>query len=60
MSVAIDHVIVVCTGCRRERTVYFDKPLNGAQELVVWMKTKLTPCGCGATTCDVKAHIQGT
>ena len=56
--IEVDHVILVCNGCRGERTIYPDKPLRGAQELIEWMKTKTVACACGAKTCDVKAHIR--
>lgn len=55
--IVVDHLVLVCKQCRTERTVYPDVPLYGAAELVAYMKTKLTPCTCGATTCDVNAHI---
>ena len=58
--IEIDHIILVCKGCRGERTIYPDRPLYGADELIEWMKTKPTACGCGATHCDVKAHLKGS
>lgn len=51
------HIILVCNGCRTERTLWPDVPLYGADELIEWMKTKPTQCPCGAGTCDVKAHL---
>lgn len=56
--IIVDHVIVVCKGCRGERTYYPDANLTGAQALIAWIDTKLTPCACGAETCDVKAHLK--
>lgn len=56
--IVIDHIIIVCKGCRQERTVYPDAPLRGAEALANWMQTRLTPCTCGAATCDIKAHLQ--
>jgi hypothetical protein len=56
--VEFDHVVLVCNGCRSERTIYPDRPIRGAQELIEWMKTKPTKCSCGALTCDVKAHVK--
>jgi hypothetical protein len=55
-----DHVIIVCNGCRRERTHYFDEPLHGAEEIIAWTKTGLADfaCPCGSSTCDLKIHIQ--
>jgi hypothetical protein len=55
--IEIDYIIIVCKGCRGERTIY-DVPLHGAQELIEWLKTKPTRCGCGADTCDIKAHVK--
>jgi hypothetical protein len=57
--IEIDYLTLVCKGCGGERTFYPDRPLYGADELIEWMQTKATPCGCGATHCDVKAHIKG-
>lgn len=54
----IDHVIVKCKGCGREREHYPDRPLRGAEELIAWMKSQLFKCTCGATHCDIRAHIR--
>lgn len=56
--IEIDHIILVCKGCRGERTIYPDVPLRGAEQLIAWMKTKPTRCACGATHCNVKAHLK--
>lgn len=56
--IVVDHVILICKGCRQERTIYPDIPLVGAEQLIEWMKTKATRCACGATHCDVKAHLK--
>ncbi len=56
--IVVDHLILVCKGCRQERTIYPDVPLIGAQEVIEWIKTKPTRCLCGATHCDVKLHIK--
>lgn len=56
--VVVDHIIVVCKGCGGERTVYPDRPIRGAAELVDWIKTKPTACPCGALTCDLKCHLK--
>lgn len=56
----IDHIILICNGCKQERKFYPDRPIVGAEELVDWLKTKPTQCPnvmCTATTCDVKAHL---
>lgn len=54
--IEIDHVIIVCKGCKGERTVHPDRPLRGAAEVIEWIKTKPTACACGATHCDLKMH----
>jgi hypothetical protein len=54
-----DFIVLVCKGCAKERRIYPDRVLRGAAELIEWMKTKPTPCECGALTCDVKAHMKG-
>jgi len=56
--IEIDHIIVVCKGCKGERTFFPDRPLRGAKELIEWLDSKPTRCGCGATHCDVKAHLK--
>jgi len=56
----IDYLIIICNGCARERTIDFNPLLQGAEEFDRWMKTKLTPCGCGATHCDINAHLADT
>lgn len=56
--IEIDHLILVCLGCRGERIIYPDVPLRGAQELIAWIKTKPTRCPCGATHADIKAHVK--
>ena len=55
----IDHIIAICNGCRQQRTFWPDKHLLSAQEFIKWTKdpANLTPCVCGATTCDLKAHL---
>jgi hypothetical protein len=58
-TLEFDHIILVCKGCKGERTFYPDRPLRGASELIAWMNTKMVPCGCGATHGDVKAHMKG-
>jgi hypothetical protein len=55
--IVVDHLIVVCKGCRIERTIYPDVPLVGSDALISWM-SNIEPCSCGAKTCDVKAHLQ--
>jgi len=56
--IVVDHIIAVCKGCGTERTFYPDANLKGAQALIEWIQTKLTPCACGAPTCDIKAHVK--
>ena len=54
----VDLIILVCNGCQAERRYDLSAaPLRSAQELIAWMKSKPTPCGCGASTCDVKARM---
>lgn len=53
----IDHVILVCKGCGGERRIDLDKPLTTAEEVKRWIDTRPTPCGCGASHCDVKLHL---
>ena len=36
-SFVIDHVVVICNGCGAKQTVWFDKALVGAEELIHWM-----------------------
>lgn len=55
--VEIDHVIVLCNGCRGARKVVFEKPLRTTEGLDAWLKEGLDPCSCGAKTCDVMAHM---
>jgi hypothetical protein len=56
----IDHIIIVCKGCHRERTVYPDRTLIGAEAFIQWTKIDLGNhrCPCGATHCDIKAHLK--
>jgi hypothetical protein len=54
----VDKIILVCNGCQKERTFLINPHLYSVQELINWMKTKPTPCECGAPTCDVKAHMK--
>ena len=58
--IEVDYVIVICKGCKSERTVYPDRPLYGAEEVIAWIKTKPTGCMhmCGATHCDLKMHLR--
>lgn len=56
--VQIDHVILVCHACGRDRTVHFDPPLIGAVQFTTWMKTKLERCPrCDCGSCEVRAHL---
>lgn len=57
-GIEIDYLVLVCNGCRGERTIYPDVSLRGAKELIEWLRTKPTACACGAPTCDVKAHVK--
>jgi hypothetical protein len=56
-SIIVDHLILICLGCRAERTFWPDVPLVGAAACSEWLKTKPMRCTCGATHCDVKMHI---
>jgi hypothetical protein len=58
-ALEFDQIILVCKGCGGERSFYPDVALKGANELIEWMKTKAYACPCGATHCDVKAHMKG-
>jgi len=58
-SFVVDHIVLVCNGCKVERTFWLDAPITSAEQLIEWMKTKPPPCVCGAKTCDVKAHLKG-
>lgn len=56
----IDHIILICNGCKQERTFYPDAPIASVEEFDVWLKTQVTQCTnvlCTAKTCDVKAHL---
>lgn len=53
----VDHVIVVCKSCPRERTIWPDAPLVGAQKVHEFIQRGIAPCGCGGTLCDLKLHI---
>ena len=55
--IIVDRLILICLGCRAERTIWPDVPLVGAAACSEWLKTKPTRCACGATHCDVKMHI---
>jgi hypothetical protein len=55
--IQIDHVIVVCGGCRKERKLYPDKSIVGADALMEWANANVTRCRCGAPTYNLKAHI---
>jgi hypothetical protein len=57
MSVVIDKVIVVCKGCRSERTMELPEPLVGAQAVHEWIQQGIPPCTCGATHCDIKMRM---
>lgn len=50
-------IIAVCKGCHLERTFIPDEPLNSAEELIAWTERELTPCACGARTCDLKIPL---
>jgi hypothetical protein len=56
--IVVDHLILICLGCRQERTIWPDVPLVGAEACVEWLKTKHTKCPCGATHGDVKMHLK--
>lgn len=63
--IVVDFVVVVCRGCARESTVYPDRPLRGAQEIIDWIEGKdggglaAQGCSCGASHCDLKMHVVG-
>lgn len=54
----VDHVIIICKGCSRERTVWPDAPLVGAQQVRQFVDAGIPPCGCGARYCDLKLHVK--
>jgi hypothetical protein len=54
----IDQITLICNGCRSERVFYPDVPIVGAEQLIQWIKTKPTPCSCGARTCDAKCRLK--
>lgn len=56
--IEVDHVIIICSGCKGARTVYPDRLLRGSAEVIEWIKTKPTACVCGATHCDLKMHLK--
>lgn len=54
----VDHVIVQCVRCRSERKVWPDAHIKGAQAIIDWVKqTPISPCPCGAETCNLKMHL---
>ena len=55
----VDYIIIVCKGCKRERTAHPDKPLTSAQEVKDWIDNHLPAfaCICGAKTCDLKLRL---
>lgn len=59
--IEIDHVVIVCNGCRAHRYVYPDAPLVGADEIKGWIETQLPAyaCSCGAERCELRMHIRG-
>jgi hypothetical protein len=58
-QVVIDRMIVTCLGCRSERKFYPDVPIAGVDAFEAWLKS-IPQCACGATHCDVKAHMLET
>lgn len=54
--IIVDLVILICA-CGKERPFKQEPPLEGAKALIEWMNTKATACGCGATSCDVRARL---
>lgn len=50
----VDHVIIICKGCKRERIVWPDAPLVGAAQIKQFTDAGIAPCGCGA----MKLHIK--
>lgn len=59
VELIIDHIIIICKGCKRERTVWPDAPLVGAAQIKKFVDTGIPPCGCGAKLCDLKMHVKG-
>ena len=55
--IQVDYAIYICNGCKSNRTHYFDKPIIGSNELLVFLHGEHTACGCGFPTCDIKLHI---
>lgn len=55
--VEIDHVIVLCHGCSGKREHYPDRPIRGMEEIKLFLGS-ISPCGCGATHCDVKLRLK--
>lgn len=56
-SIRVDYLIIICGACARQYTLYPDEPLVGGEALLDWFRAHVRPCVCGATTCDIKAHL---
>lgn len=61
MSLEFDHVVIVCKGCGGTKTHFPDRPFQGAEELIAFLKGGLADyaCECGSAKCDIKAHMKG-
>ena len=53
----IDEITLMCK-CGRNRVIYPDTPIVGADKFHEWMSTNVTRCSCDAPTCDVKARLK--